>query len=430
MMFPVAQLMDLVQERSSYRQSVVRQMSESTSREQRILGPLVIIPYSVLEERNNDKGEIVIQKKSYQHFVLPEMLEVKGESDVESRKLGIYQAQIYQGPLKFKVHFDKPNIEGLQRDNITIGQPFLLVSLSDSRGIKFISSVNSEQQQLKFEPGVRAIGFSSQGVHAPLILDSFLKKGLVAEFTLTLTGTNRLALVPIGRSSEFILQSNWAHPNFIGKFLPDERKVTDNGFHARWQSSWFANNINNEFVDNKEEGASNENLHDKLPTFTVSMIKPVDHYLLTERAVKYAVLFLGLTFMAFFLFETLTGLRVHPIQYLLVGTALVLFYLILLAFSEHIGFDYAYLLASLACSGLIASYLEAVMRSKLRGVIFSGGLLLLYGILYLLLQSEDNALVLGAGLLFLILSGIMLLTRKLDWYQLHDSTYLKSTDID
>ncbi|WP_265495614.1 inner membrane CreD family protein, partial [Providencia heimbachae] len=163
---------------------------------------------------------------------------------------------------------------------------------------------------------------------------------------------------------------------------------------------------------------------DKLPAFSASLVEPVDHYQLAERAVKYALLFIGLTFMAFFLFETLTGLRVHPIQYLLVGAALVLFYLILLAFSEHLGFALAYLAASIACSGLIGFYLSAVLRGKLRGALFAASLLLLYGVLYLLLQSEDNALVLGAGLLFAILAGIMLLTRKLDWYQVADPARL------
>ena len=260
----------------------------------------------------------------------------------------------------------------------------------------------------------------SQGIHAPLTLASLQKEGLTADFTLNLAGTSSLSLVPVGRSSELLLQSNWPHPNFLGNFLPDERKVTDKGFSARWRSTWFANNINSAFM--YDNGIMEE---EKLPTFTTSLIEPVDHYQLTERAVKYAVLFLGLTFMAFFLFETLTGLRVHPIQYLLVGAALVLFYLILLAFSEHLGFDVAYLLASVACSGLIAFYLSAVLRGMRRGMLFAASLLLLYGILYMLLQSEDNALVLGSVLLFGVLAGIMLLTRKLDWYQVADPARLK-----
>ncbi|KFK93876.1 MULTISPECIES: cell envelope integrity protein CreD [unclassified Serratia (in: enterobacteria)] len=418
MMIPVAQLMNVVQERSGYRQSVVGQVSESTSRAQRILGPLIVIPYTLREEKKDDKGEIYVQVSRHQRFVLPESLLVDGKPNVEVRKLGIYQTQVYQGPLKFQVKFAQPELDDLHSSNVTIGQPFLVVSLSDSRGIKSISSLNGVQQA-EFEPGTLVEGLS-QGIHAPLALDTLQQHGLEADFTLTLAGTSSLSLVPLGRSSELVLQSNWPHPNFLGNFLPDERKVTESGFTARWRSTWFANNINSAFLyDNGMNG------EEKLPTFTTSLIEPVDHYQLTERAVKYAALFLGLTFMAFFLFETLTGLRVHPIQYLLVGAALVLFYLILLAFSEHLGFDVAYLLASLACSGLIGFYLSAVLHGKLRGALFAASLLLLYGVLYLLLQSEDNALVLGSVLLFGVLAGIMLLTRKLDWYQVADSARLK-----
>jgi inner membrane protein len=419
MMIPVSQLMDVVQERSGYRQSVVGQVSESTSRAQRILGPLIVIPYTLREEKKNEKGEIELQVSRHQRYVLPESLVVNGKPNVEIRKLGIYQTQVYQGPLDFQATFAQPDLADLQHSNVTVGQPFLLVSLSDSRGIKSISALKGTQQQSKFEPGTKVNGLS-QGIHAPLALASLQKEGLTADFTLTLAGTSSLSLVPLGRSSELMLQSNWPHPNFLGNFLPDERKVTDKGFSARWRSTWFANNINSAFF--YDDNIMGEN---KLPTFTTSLIEPVDHYQLTERAVKYAVLFLGLTFMAFFLFETLTGLRVHPIQYLLVGAALVLFYLILLAFSEHLGFDMAYLLASVACSGLIAFYLSAVLRGKLRGMLFAASLLLLYGVLYLLLQSEDNALVLGSVLLFGILAGIMLLTRKLDWYQVADPSRLK-----
>lgn len=419
MMIPVGMLMDVVQERSGYRQSVVGQVSESTSRAQRILGPVIVIPYTLREEKKNEKGEITIESSRYQRFVLPESLVVNGKPNVEIRKLGIYQTQVYQGPLDFQVKFGQPDLEDLQHRNITVGQPFLVVSLSDSRGIKSISALNGIQQQAKFEPGTLVSGLS-QGIHAPLALASLQKEGLTADFTLNLAGTSSLSLVPVGRSSELLLQSNWPHPNFLGNFLPDERKVTDKGFSARWRSTWFANNINSAFM--YDNGIMEE---EKLPTFTTSLIEPVDHYQLTERAVKYAVLFLGLTFMAFFLFETLTGLRVHPIQYLLVGAALVLFYLILLAFSEHLGFDVAYLLASVACSGLIAFYLSAVLRGMRRGMLFAASLLLLYGILYMLLQSEDNALVLGSVLLFGVLAGIMLLTRKLDWYQVADPARLK-----
>ncbi|EMB2348430.1 cell envelope integrity protein CreD [Serratia sp. CY54039] len=418
MLIPIAQLMSVIDERSGYRQSVVGQVSESTSGAQRVLGPLIVIPYVEREEKKDEKGQTVVQRVQHYRYLLPESLQVQGAPKVEVRKLGIYQTQVYQGPLSFKVRFGQPELTDLQRANVTVGQPFLLVALSDSRGIKSISPLVMPQP-VAFEPGT-GVGALRQGIHAPLTLAMLQQKeGLNADFTLTLAGTSSLSLVPLGRSSELQLQSNWPHPNFLGNFLPDERKVTEQGFSARWRSTWFANNINSAFY--YDDGIIDE---DKLPAFSASLVEPVDHYQLTERAVKYALLFIGLTFMAFFLFETLTGLRVHPIQYLLVGAALVLFYLILLAFSEHLGFALAYLAASIACSGLIGFYLSAVLRGKLRGALFAASLLLLYGVLYLLLQSEDNALVLGAGLLFAILAGIMLLTRKLDWYQVADPARL------
>lgn len=423
LLIPIAELMSVIQERSGYRQSVVGQVSESTSRAQRILGPVIVIPYTERQEKKDQAGQVTVDTLRHYRYLLPESLQVTGKPNVEVRKLGIYQTQVYQGPLTFKARFEPLDLAELQRSNVVVGQPFLLVSLSDSRGIKRISPLSGNQPAI-FEPGTR-IAELPQGIHAPLALAALKTEGIDAEFTLTLAGTSSLSLVPLGRNSELALHSNWPHPNFLGNFLPDERKVTAEGFNARWRSTWFANNINSAFID--QDGIVKA---DKLPSFSVSLIEPVDHYQLTERAVKYALLFIGLTFMAFFLFETLTGLRVHPMQYLLVGAALVLFYLVLLAFSEHLGFDAAYWLASLACSGLIAFYLSAALRGKRWGALFAVSLLALYGVLYLLLQSEDNALVLGASLLFAILAGIMLLTRKLDWYQVADPARLTRKEAD
>ena len=416
MLIPIAQLMSVIDERSGYRQSVVGQVSESTSGAQRVLGPLIVIPYVEREEKKDERTNGSAAGAALPLFAAG-VASGAGAPKVEVRKLGIYQTQVYQGPLNFKVRFGQPELADLQRANVTLGQPFLLVALSDSRGIKSISPLEIPQP-VAFEPGT-GVGSLRQDPRTVDAGGAATKEGLNADFTLTLAGTSSLSLVPLGRSSELQLQSNWPHPNFLGNFLPDERRVTEQGFSARWRSTWFANNINSAF--HYDDGIIDE---DKLPAFSASLVEPVDHYQLAERAVKYALLFIGLTFMAFFLFETLTGLRVHPIQYLLVGAALVLFYLILLAFSEHLGFALAYLAASIACSGLIGFYLSAVLRGKLRGALFAASLLLLYGVLYLLLQSEDNALVLGAGLLFAILAGIMLLTRKLDWYQVADPARL------
>ncbi|CNH54104.1 cell envelope integrity protein CreD [Yersinia kristensenii] len=410
MMIPKEMLLNVINERSGYRQSVVDKVSDSTSRAQKILGPLIVVPYSEWIETEVD-GKKQGQWVSRHRYLLPDVMTVTGAPDVEVRQLGIYQAQVYQGVLNFHGQFESSSLDDLDRDGVTIGTPSLVLALSDSRGIQQISPLSLGSTKINFEPGA-FLGRKAQGVHAPLTIEQVRQRKFDVNFTLTLAGTNSLAVVPVGRSSELTLQSNWPHPNFVGEFLPLQRKVDEKGFRAHWSSNWLANSMNINFA-----GDNVRFDFDELPAFTTSLIEPVDHYQLTERAIKYAILFIGLTFFSFFLLESLTSLRVHPIQYLLVGAALVLFYLMLLAFSEHLGFTWAYIIASLSCSSLIAIYLSAVLGGWLRGGLFAGGLLLLYGVLFGLLQSEDNALLLGAGLLFIILAAVMLLTRRLDWYQ-------------
>lgn len=415
MLLPVGLLRNVIIERSFYQQDVVDQVSISTSRAQKVLAPLLVLPYEerVTREQN---GQWVEKVYHHMRFVLPEALNIKGTPKVEQRKIGIYQTQIYRGTLQFSGRFETLKIDDLLSDpNIQLGQPFMVVALSDSRGIQHISALQLNQSETPFEPGTQLESLP-QGTHAPLSLAQLQQGAFSFAFEINLAGTRNLSVVPLGRMTELQLSSNWPHPNFLGEFLPEERQISSQGFEAIWRSSWFANNINDSFMRDDTIIKSGD-----LPAFSASLIEPVDHYQLSERAVKYAVLFIGLTFMSFFLFETLTGMPVHPIQYLLVGFALVLFYLVLLAFSEHIGFAAAYLLASLACSALIGCYLSSVLRGWRRGAVFCGGLLLLYGILYLLLQSQDNALVLGAVLLFAILTVVMLLTRRLDWYRIADT---------
>ncbi|EPB4204591.1 cell envelope integrity protein CreD [Yersinia enterocolitica] len=410
MMIPKEMLLNVINERSGYRQSVVDKVSDSTSRAQKILGPLIVVPYSEWIETEVD-GKKQGQRVSRHRYLLPEVMTVTGAPDVEVRQLGIYQAQVYQGELYFHGQFESSSLDDLDREGVTIGMPSLVLALSYSRGIQQISPLSLGNAKINFEPGA-FLGRTAHGVHAPLTIEQVRQGKFDVNFKLTLAGTNSLSVVPVGRSSELTLQSNWPHPNFVGEFLPLQRKVDEKGFRAHWSSNWLANSMNINFA-----GDNVRFDFDQLPAFTTSLIEPVDHYQLTERAIKYAILFIGLTFFSFFLFESLTSLRVHPIQYLLVGAALVLFYLMLLAFSEHLGFTLAYIIASLSCSMLIAIYLSAVLGGWLRGALFASGLLLLYGVLFGLLQSEDNALLLGAGLLFIILATVMLLTRRLDWYQ-------------
>jgi inner membrane protein len=211
------------------------------------------------------------------------------------------------------------------------------------------------------------------------------------------------------------MRADWPHPSFVGQFLPQRREVTAEGFTAHWQSSFFATN----YEERLQACLGHRHcLSDSDNPFAVSFINPVDQYLKSERAIKYALLFIALTFAGFFLFEVLKRLAVHPMQYGLVGLALALFYLLLLSLAEHVPFALAYLLAAAACVLLLGIYLSAVLRSAWRGGAFALALGLLYGLLYVLLDAEDYALLMGSLLVFGLLAGVMLLTRRLDWYSL------------
>jgi len=246
-----------------------------------------------------------------------------------------------------------------------------------------------------------------------------------------LLGTGALAFAPIGQETAVSLASPWPHPNFLGDFLPRDRAISADGFTAKWAVTRFAtaNNtlLRNDsavamFLREHAQGAQHASQGGRgFDTFGVKFIEPVNVYLQAERAVKYGILFVALTFAAFFLLEILKSLRIHALQYGLVGLALAVFFLLTISLSEHIAFGWAYLSASVACVGLLAFYIGHVLKSAARGAAFGGLFALLYAVLYGLLLSEDNALVLGSLLLFVALAAVMILTRKVDWYHLGSS---------
>jgi len=234
-----------------------------------------------------------------------------------------------------------------------------------------------------------------------------------------------LAIMPLAQRNTIELTSSWRHPQFNGSFTAREKSIGDNGFRALWEVSSLASNAQAQYLAGKMQEASAIGLSSSygagqggdVDVISVSLVDPVNIYSQADRASKYGILFVVLTFVGFFMFELIKQLRIHPIQYGLVGLALAIFFLMLVALSEHIAFGQAYLIASAACIGLLGFYVSHVLGSWPRGLGFAAMIATLYAALYGLLISEDNAMVMGAGLLFAILAGIMVVTRKVDWYK-------------
>ncbi|EMW2617601.1 cell envelope integrity protein CreD [Klebsiella pneumoniae] len=407
---PLMMVRELINERADYRSEVVDAIEQSTSGSQKLAGPLIAIPITETLTRMENQKEVNYQR-NWVYYWLPESLEVTGKQTVESRRVGIYSGQVWHNALQIKASFDPLRLAALRKTNIVLGQPRLVVSVGDARGIGAIHAPEVNGNVLSVEPGLGISG-DGAGIHMPMPALAEDNKPLEIAFSLDLNGTGEFSLVPLGRNSELQLTSNWPHPGFLGSFLPTQREVSAAGYRAHWQSSWFANDMGSYFKDDMEIPWS------RLPAFSADVMSLADQYQLTDRATKYAILLIGLTFMAFFVFESLTRRPLHPMQYLLVGLSLVLFYLVLLALSEHIGFTAAWLAASLSGAVMNGIYLQAVLRGWRNSLLFVAALLLLDGVMWFLLHSEDSALLLGTGVLALALSVLMFLTRRVDWYAL------------
>lgn len=407
---PLMMVRELINERADYRNEVVDAIEQSTSGSQKLAGPLIAIPITETLTRMENQKEVNYQR-SWVYYWLPESLAVAGKQTVESRRVGIYSGQVWHNVLQIKASFDPLRLAALRKTNIVLGQPRLVVSVGDARGIGAIHAPEVNGNVLSVEPGLGISG-DGAGIHMPMPALAEDNKPLEIAFSLDLNGTGEFSLVPLGRNSELQLTSNWPHPGFLGSFLPTQREVSAAGYRAHWQSSWFANDMGSYFKDDMEIPWS------RLPAFSADVMSLADQYQLTDRATKYAILLIGLTFMAFFVFESLTRRPLHPMQYLLVGLSLVLFYLVLLALSEHIGFTAAWLAASLSGAVMNGIYLQAVLRGWRNSLLFVAALLLLDGVMWFLLHSEDSALLLGTGVLAQALSVLMFLTRRVDWYAL------------
>ncbi|WP_289533496.1 cell envelope integrity protein CreD [Pseudomonas sp. SO81] len=422
LMIPIIMIDGMIEERQELRDGVLEDIARSSSHSQKITGPLLVVPYrkTVREWKTHDKtGERYLEESevSGRVYFLPERLAVGGEIGTELRARGIYQARLFHSNSRLSGHFEVPANFGVTEDlaDFRFGEPFVSVGISDIRGIKNNLVLEQGERKLAFQPG-SADQLLGAGVHAPLpmaVADTHQAQRLEFAFDLLLQGTGELSIAPVGRETQVDLSADWPHPSFIGEYLPSEREITAKGFSARWQTSFFATNMEEALNDCANAGECNAFLGRQ---FGVSFVDPVDQYLKSDRALKYALLFIALTFAGFFLFEVLKRLSVHPVQYGLVGLSLAMFYLLLLSLAEHMAFAQAYALAASACVLLIGFYVSHVLHSWLRGAGFTAALAGLYAMLYALLSAEDYALLMGSLLVFGLLAAVMVLTRKLDWY--------------
>ncbi len=429
LLLPMARIHGLILERQALRDGVVQDIARSAAYAQTLTGPVIIVPYTrKLQEQQLDADRKLItvtREVTGELRLLPATMDLAGQLGTEERRRGIYRARIFNADTKLTGRFDIAPDYGVAEDvqSYRFGAARLVLGISDIRGIGNALTLQANGSSVNFEPGTGTELLSS-GVHAPLsVTGSPVLQSVDYQIDLKLQGTGDFQVAPVGRDTHVMLSSNWPHPSFAGEFLPKAREVSGKGFSAEWQTSFFATNMQESLTRCQPSADAGNHSCDAFRSqhFGVSFVDPVDQYLKSERATKYAFLFIGLTFAGFFVFEVLRRYSVHPVQYGLVGLALALFFLLLLSFSEHIGFAAAYAVSATACVGLITFYVTSVLASRVHGAAFGAALASLYGLLYGILSSEDYALLMGSLLVFGLLAAVMVLTRRVSWGEIRSA---------
>ena len=408
LLIPKTMIEDLIQERKFRQSEVLQEIAQSWGTSQEVSGPVLVLPYRTYYK--NSEGQTVQTTK--QAYFLPENLTVEGELHPEKLHRSIYDVVVYNSDLSLKGNFVFPNLDelNLKPDAIYWEDARIILGLSDLRGIDNDLAIDVNGKSLVFNSGTGDGNLLQRGVQAamPMVYDSLQNQSFQFNLKLKLKGTENIAFQPVGKTTDVSLHSKWKDPSFMGSFSPDHREVNENGFEVNWNII----HLNRNFPQSWKGNAYNLNQS----SFGVNLILPVDHYQKSTRSVKYAILFIALTFLIFFFIELINKSKVHPIQYILIGLALIIFYILLVSISEQWTFNGAYLVSAGATIALISLYAKSIFKQLSYTIITGGSLVILYGFIFTIIQLQDFALLIGSVGLFLIIAALMYFSRKIDWY--------------
>lgn len=419
LLVPLLMVMALVAERTMRANEVQSEVSRYWGGSQKIAGPYLIVPYTVrIETMQGDKRiEQTLERRA---VFLPEELNVTASSRTEVLHRSIFDVNVYTADAVLEGRFLSPDIAGVDPNATTVRWKDAILSLTMSgvAGLKEAAQLEiAGAAKIPFAPSLGLASVQEPGIHARLAgaagavpADGAPPKDFSFRIPLSFTGSSSLMFAPAARETRVSLQSGWPHPSFSGAFLPAERSVRPDGFDAKWKVPHLARSVPNAW------SLDQIGLQTMQPyMFGTEFYAPVDFYDLVTRAVKYGLLFLALGFMSVFVLELFSGKRVHPVQYLFVGTAMVFFYVLLLSLAEHIGFGAAYIAASAATGSMLSLYVGKALASTRSGIVMFAMFAAVYGFLYMILRLEDYALLAGALMGFVALTAVMFTTLKIDW---------------
>jgi inner membrane protein len=433
LLIPGSWINSIIEERQNRSADMIHEVSDKWSGPQTLSGPILVVPFVVKEVIDLGKEGKEIREHIEKAYFLPQSLHVKGLVTPEKLSRGLFDAVVYQSELNINATFSAPDFTGLanESDVIQWQDAYMVFGITDVRGITDslsfrlngknytaepssnigvkVSSVIRSGNPSRYEvPDAKSHGVAGNGiiVKIPAVdASDFVGK---LDIALKLKGSERLNFTPAGKSTTVQLEGPWADPSFDGEFLPEEREITLDAFKAEWKVLHF----NRPFPQQWKNG--DESLENA--DFGVRLMVPVDQYQKSIRSSKYSVLVILLTFMALFLVEITQRVRIHPFQYILIGAALTIYYILLLSISEHTGYNTAYMLASIATVILITAYSRTFLTERKLVTLFSALLCVFYTFIFVIIQEQDYSLLIGSLGLFLIVALVMYFSRKVKWY--------------
>jgi inner membrane protein len=406
----------IIYEREQTQREAIDEVSEKWGGEQTLQGPVLTIPYTrYVKEVDKASGKETLVQITERLHVLPSKLDIQASVKPDRRHRGVYEIVVYNSVLHVSGEFTKLDFKDLETKGhiFKFNEATLNAGIDDLRGIEKQIDLNWEGKKLPFNPGVSNQDIFYSGINAKVNVSPTDDHLYRFSFDVELKGSQQLYFTPVGKETDVVLNSDWQTPKFDGAFLPDQHKTDKSGFKAHWNVL----NLNRNYPQSWTGSAYK--LRDS--SFGVDLKLPVDNYQKSHRTIHYALLFIGLTFLVFFFIEIFQSSGIHPIQYILVGIALVVFYTLLLSISEHIQFNSAFLLSAMATVILISTYVRAILRSLKMSLFIAGLLSMLYIFIFVIIQLEDLALLIGSIGVFIILGLVMYFSRKIDWYNINQN---------
>lgn len=405
LLIPGSMVDDVIRERKNRSSASTKEVSIKWGDKQTITGPIITIPYYTSVKQNDGSFQ---KFKHFAHF-LPNKLDVDGNIETKIKKRGIYEIPLYSSNIKLigrfaSLNFDRWNID---TSKILWEEAYVSMGITDLKGVRDAIQFKTSITNLEMESGTPQSSSLESGVHAPF--PNLSDTAFTFSLTLSLNGSQALRFIPVGKTTQVQLASNWKDPKFNGNSLPDNSEVNQEGFKA----SWKVLDLNRNFP---QQWIGKQNLHSA--SFGVDLYQPVDHYQKNERSSKYSFLILFLTFITFFFIEVMNKKRIHPIQYILIGFSLSLFYLLLLSFSEHLGFNTAYMIASTTITSMISLYGYTIIKKTRVIILMILFFILIYGFIFVILQLTDFALLVGSLGLVITIAAAMYFSRNINWYKL------------